>query len=158
MNSAASCPDPAQPSGTKLVLSADVGSEIRHWARQAYPDECCGLLVGTPGKIEFARPTPNLFSGDPRRGFLIDSGDVRETWIFARDRNMDILGVYHSHPGGDAHLSHEDRRGGWPLQVIACITPCETDADLSSVPIDLHAWQTSAREVRKVILVEGEDQ
>ncbi len=68
-------------------------------ARDAVPDECCGLLIGSIGPtgcIEQSRPANNLHAGPTR--FLIDPRDHFAAIHAARDAGREVVGVYHSHP------------------------------------------------------------
>ena len=156
MNSAASCPDPTHQPYATLFLAPEAGTEMRRRARRAYPQECCGFLLGTSGKVAAIRPAPNSLSGDRRFGFHIDAAEVRDAWLSARRQNMDILGTYHSHPGGDVRPSEQDRQSGWELQVIASIAPPFATHDGDVLSIHLNAWRTRLAEIREVKLVEGD--
>jgi proteasome lid subunit RPN8/RPN11 len=75
-------------------------------ARRAAPRECCGLLVGTPGRIERCVPTDNVdphpsrYQVDPVRHISVN----REL----RGTGRSVVGVYHSHPRGPAQPSPAD--------------------------------------------------
>ena len=75
-------------------------------AREAYPAECCGLLVGRGDQILLARPARNL-AEDPNR-FLIDPQDHIEALRDARARGLAVVGFYHSHPHSPPAASPTD--------------------------------------------------
>ena len=75
-------------------------------AREALPGECCGLLVGTPARIDAAHPARNLEAGSTR--FLIDPRDHFAAIHAARESRRFVIGVYHSHPRGPAAPSPAD--------------------------------------------------
>lgn len=79
-------------------------------AKEAFPKESCGFLIGRGGgSILEAIPAPNL-SPDPDQ-FLIDPEFHLKTQRELREKGLSIIGVYHSHPGGDSGPSAEDRAG-----------------------------------------------
>ena len=80
---------------TKAALDAIVAH-----ARDALPGECCGLLIGTPARIDSAYPARNLETGTTR--FLIDPRDHFGAVHAARDSKRFVIGVYHSHPKASA--------------------------------------------------------
>jgi proteasome lid subunit RPN8/RPN11 len=83
------------------VLAAIVGH-----AREAQPAECCGVLVGRERAILESCRAHNL-ADDPNR-FLIDPRDHIEARRTARDRGLDVVGFYHSHPRSAPYPSPTD--------------------------------------------------
>ena len=75
-------------------------------AREALPDECCGLLIGTPARIALAHRARNLEASATR--FLIDPRDHFAAVHAAREARRFVVGVYHSHPRGTAIPSPAD--------------------------------------------------
>ncbi len=107
---------PAGPEVTQLVLPDTVRLQIAAEARQALPEECCGLLLG---RIDGERAvaavciaSPNL-APDRRSGFEIDPALLLATRRGARKRGEVVLGHYHSHPRGSTAPSEMDRARAW---------------------------------------------
>jgi [CysO sulfur-carrier protein]-S-L-cysteine hydrolase len=81
---------------------------IAEQARREAPNESCGYLCGVDGEIREQFPLTNVdkspehFSLDPREQFTA----VKE----ARNRGLQPVAVYHSHPATPARLSREDLR------------------------------------------------
>jgi len=72
------------------------------------PRECCGLLLGSGNRIQFAVPAPNRAAGRTR--FRLDPRlhlDVQRT-VRRFTPPLDIVGAYHSHPAGPARPSERD--------------------------------------------------
>ena len=86
---------------TKAALDAIVAH-----ARDVLPGECCGLLIGTPARIDSAYPARNLETGTTR--FLIDPRDHFAAVHAARESKRFVIGVYHSHPNSSAAPSSAD--------------------------------------------------
>jgi proteasome lid subunit RPN8/RPN11 len=76
-------------------------------AREAFPLECCGVLVGTVGRIVQAVRARNIATGPNR--FHIDPKDHVDARRQSRREGLDIIGFYHSHPAGAAAPSETDR-------------------------------------------------
>ena len=79
---------------------------VRH-AREAAPDECCGLLVGIGDEIVEAVRARNS-AGDPATRFLIHPQDHFAAIRAARRRGLEVVGFYHSHPASPPEPSERD--------------------------------------------------
>ena len=81
-------------------------------ARSAAPLEACGLLVGRRDvdaiTIEELVMSANLAEGDRRRRFMIDPQLHFETLRSLRGSAREVVGVFHSHPGGEPFPSASD--------------------------------------------------
>jgi desampylase len=77
-------------------------------AKRAHPNECCGLLLGTQGRIGRALPTANVHP-DPSRHFELDPQALVDAHRAARGGGPEVVGYYHSHPIGRAEPSATDR-------------------------------------------------
>jgi len=79
-----------------VILPAAVRDAIVSHAREAAPAECCGMLIGSAGRVDSAIRARNI-AGEPTR-FLIDPVDHIRTRREARAAGLDVVGFYHSHP------------------------------------------------------------
>ena len=85
---------------------------IRAAAEEAYPAECCGLLVGRQdgeGRLEVTaiEPSPNIAtSGNDR--FEVDPRVRLDVMRALEGAPEDIIGHYHSHPDHPAKPSERD--------------------------------------------------
>lgn len=89
-------------------MPATVLRDIVSHARRESPRECCGFLVGKPGRVSFAVGTRNVARGRVR--YRIDDRAhiaLRRT-LRRFVPPLEIVGVYHSHPAGDARPSPTD--------------------------------------------------
>ena len=77
-------------------------------ARAAFPEECCGLLLGSGTGIERAVPARNIHVS-PRTHFEIDPAALIDASRAAREHGPQVLGYYHSHPAGSPAPSVTDR-------------------------------------------------
>jgi desampylase len=76
-------------------------------AREAAPDECCGLLLGRKGEIVETVRARNI-APEPATRFLIDPADHFGAIRTARARSLEIVGFYHSHPRSAPEPSPRD--------------------------------------------------
>jgi proteasome lid subunit RPN8/RPN11 len=123
---------------------------LEHANREA-PLECCGLLLGSPRCVVEVVPARNELRSPTR--FLIDSSDHFAAIRLARERGLEIVGAYHSHPSSAPIPSPTDRDEAWEafLYVIVSLT-------LPSDGEQVRGWQLVDGNFHEVQLVrEGEE-
>jgi proteasome lid subunit RPN8/RPN11 len=76
-------------------------------AREASPEECCGLLLGRGDEIVEAIRARNV-ADNPTTRFLIDPADHFAARRLARERGLEVIGFYHSHPVSPPEPSPRD--------------------------------------------------
>ena len=107
----------------------------------SYPNECCGMLLGKEqdGRkiIADILPLRNARDDSPRNRFLILPEDFIHGDREARNRGLDVLGFYHSHPDHPARPSEYDRQHAWPWYTYLIL------AVENGVPRDLTGWALS---------------
>ena len=69
--------------------------------------EACGLLLGQGAHVEVAQACRNV-AADPARRFEIDPAALLAAHRAARGGGPQVLGHYHSHPGGSPVPSPRD--------------------------------------------------
>ncbi|MSR22428.1 MAG: M67 family peptidase [Gemmatimonadetes bacterium] len=123
----------------RAFLSTNARNAVIEDARDASPDEACGLLVG---RVEEARvrvlravPCTNEAPADRRSTrFTIDPRRVIEEERALRGSGEGIVGFYHSHPAGQPVPSSVDRgyMEFWPevLWLIVGVGGADGDAAL----------------------------
>ncbi len=84
-------------------------------AKKAYPNECCGILVGKKSEqseieVTKIRKAPNQIQGQKTVHFQIDPLFIYRLEQEIEARGLEIVGVYHSHPDCPAILSKEDEK------------------------------------------------
>jgi cysteine synthase B len=98
-----------------ITIPDDVHAEIREHGAEAYPDECCGVLIGDEaGHVLEAFPLLNTTTGERKRRFLIGPDDYRVAEARAREVGSALIGFYHSHPNHPAIPSTFDLDHAWP--------------------------------------------
>lgn len=127
-----------------LKLSAQQLQTIITHAQGTYPEECCGLLLGTidpAGKtVVEVKPVENTWSADEdatltkTRRYSIAPTAMLATMREARDRNLILIGIYHSHPDNPAQPSECDRQLAWQAYSYAIVSVRQGRA------IDWQSW------------------
>lgn len=101
----------------KLEISTEALRKMKQHAEADYPNECCGFFYGLEGEVRqvrIVREVENAKEGDQRRRFQIDPKDYRKAEKYAIEHDLDLLGVYHSHPDHPAEPSEHDRSVAMP--------------------------------------------
>jgi len=98
-----------------LVIPDDVFAAIREHGAAAYPDECCGALIGEEsGQVLEALSLSNTTSDERRRRFLIGPDEYLAAERRASETGRTLIGFYHSHPNHPAVPSAFDLAHAWP--------------------------------------------
>ena len=106
-----------------------------------YPYECCGLLIGSfadDGKksVEEIYPISNAREeADKRNRFLITPQEFMRGERHARSRQLDVIGIYHSHPDDMAEPSQFDLDHALPVYSYIIVSVREGKAN------ELLSWQ-----------------
>lgn len=95
-----------------VAVPADVLAHLVAQARAAAPRECCGLLIGEPGRVVRAHPAANLAASPAR--YEIAPADHFAALRMARAEGLAVVGAYHSHPAGSAAPSPTDAAEALP--------------------------------------------
>jgi proteasome lid subunit RPN8/RPN11 len=109
-----------------IELGPELEKAIRAEAERAYPNECCGILLGAletaaePGsgrrRLERIIPIENSREeAEQYHRFEIQSEDLMRAEHAARKEGRDVLGFYHSHPDHPAEPSDFDREHALPF-------------------------------------------
>ena len=87
-------------------------------ARRAYPNECCGAMLGGTADdaktVREAMALENAFAGAQAARYELRPEDLLAADKAARERKMDLIGIYHSHPDCDAYFSTTDLQNSCP--------------------------------------------
>jgi cysteine synthase B len=108
-------PEAEAVTGPSLRIAGDSLLDIRRHGERAYPDECCGALIGgRAGDAVEAYALSNTTDGERRRRFLVGPGEYREAEARAAATHRELVGFYHSHPDHPAVPSAFDLEHAWP--------------------------------------------
>ena len=109
-------------------------------ARSAFPDECCGAMLGRTDDgeklVSVAVPLENAYSGEKKARYELRPEDLLAAEKEARRQGMDLIGIFHSHPDCDAYFSETDLKNScpWYSFVVLSIKAGEFDHANSFLP------------------------
>ncbi len=87
-------------------------------AESVYPNECCGAMLGSidgaEKRVAVALALENASAGSQRARYELRPEDLLNADREARRRNMDLVGIYHSHPDCGAYFSETDLKNSCP--------------------------------------------
>ena len=115
-------------------------SEIREHGVRDYPYECCGLLLGRFGAdgklVTETYPISNAREESAKRNrFLITPEELMKGERYARSRDLEVVGFYHSHPDSPAVPSKYDLEHAWPTYSYIIVSTQEGGST------DLFSWE-----------------
>lgn len=120
-----------------LKIRKNAWDVMKSDATSSYPEECCGFFFGKNGDqkvVSTAYPVDNRNETNRKRRFEIDPKDYMAAEKYAVDQNVDLLGVYHSHPDHPALPSETDRSQALPWFSYIIISVKEGNAQ------DTRSW------------------
>ena len=101
-----------------IRIASEPWAEMVAHARETYPNECCGAMLGsTDGEqkaVRVAIRMRNAFEGAQAARYELRPEDLLAADKAARERHMDLIGIYHSHPDCDAYFSTTDLQNSCP--------------------------------------------
>lgn len=108
-----------------FFLSEATRHEIARHAREAFPDECCGVIF-TDGNTDWTQRVQNiqnqLHALDPQTyprtaliAYAMDPKELEAVIDAAHNRGARLKAFYHSHPNHDAYFSEEDKAFASPF-------------------------------------------
>ena len=101
-----------------IHIEAEPWAVMAAHAREAYPNECCGAMLGTidgdAKRVRAALRLENAFEGAQAARYELRPEDLLAADRAARERQMDLIGIYHSHPDCDAYFSKTDLQNSCP--------------------------------------------
>lgn len=130
-----------------IRIDAAAWSAIRAHAEKAYPNECCGAMLGRvcPEEKQVVRAVAldNAYGGSQAARYEIRPEDLLEADRAARRDGLDLIGIYHSHPDCDAYFSQTDLKNScpWYSFVVVSVRGGRLDHATSWLP---NAEQTQA--------------
>ena len=120
-----------------LVLTEAQVAAIQAHAKETFPEECCGFLIGPsaePRTVYEVRRAANVVETNRERRYVIDPRETLKVEASLHDSGREILGFYHSHPNHPAEPSEFDRGHAWPWYSYLILSIVDRR------PSDLRAW------------------
>jgi proteasome lid subunit RPN8/RPN11 len=115
-----------------LRISDTVYSQLRQHGEETYPHECCGVLLGHAlddiNEVIAAVRAGNTRTDSAHNRYHIAPQELISIQRQARERSLDIVGFYHSHPDHPARWSQTDFNEAHWLGCSYMITSVEKGA------------------------------
>jgi proteasome lid subunit RPN8/RPN11 len=95
-----------------LKMSGAEYAAVRKHGEETYPHECCGVLLGLASgevnEVHLAVRAGNTRTDSAHNRYHIAPQELVRIQREARERGLDIVGFYHSHPDHPARWSQTD--------------------------------------------------
>ena len=124
-----------------ITLDENQLTNMRQHGERDYPCECCGLMLGrfdgSGHKIMIETyPISNAREEEAKRNrFLIRPDELMRGEKYAREKGLDVIGFYHSHPDDRAVPSKYDLDHAWPTYSYIVVAVTKGQAT------DLRSWE-----------------
>jgi proteasome lid subunit RPN8/RPN11 len=124
-----------------IALTTDCAKEIRDHSVRDFPYECCGLLIGhfeTDGRktVLETYPISNAREESAKRNrFLIRPEELLRGERYAREKKLEVVGFYHSHPDSPAVPSQYDLEHAWPTYSYIIVSVSKEESG------DFRSWE-----------------
>ena len=142
-----------------LFISPALRRQIEGHGVAAYPNECCGILVGrdvtvdgqTRRVVDRLYEVPNVYEASERyHRFRADPLAQMRVEKEADAQGKMVLGYYHSHPDHPARPSETDRLAAWPFYSYVIVSI------MNGKPAEMTSWtldeDTSAFSPQEIII------
>jgi len=128
-----------QPSDISCQFHADAMRDMKNIAVSGYPDEICGLLIGSHIDnicvIHEVRQVENINTERASDRFQLDPNGYQAIDRDIRNSALEIVGVFHSHPDCPAKPSPTDLDHAWEGFIYPIISVCDGEVH------DVRCWE-----------------
>jgi proteasome lid subunit RPN8/RPN11 len=123
-----------------ILVNQEQLAQMRAHGERDYPFECCGLMLGrfADGRKQVIEtyPISNAREEEAKRNrFLIRPEELMRGEKYAREKSLDVVGFYHSHPDDLAVPSQYDLEHAWPTYSYIVVAVEQSRA------ADLRSWE-----------------
>jgi len=101
-------------------MSEEHYNQIVEQAKREFPMECCGLLAGskTDDEILIKKIYPMRNTDQSSEHFTMDPKEQFAVLKKTRAEDLEVVGIYHSHPYTPSRPSDEDKRLAYDPHVV----------------------------------------
>lgn len=139
-----------------IHLNEQLLDALKNDAFHSFPDECCGFMLGKENGeervIEQIIVVNNCKEGDKRRRFEISPSDYLNAERYADENQLQLLGVYHSHPSHPSIPSEHDRIAAQPYFSYTILSVRENEL------VSVQSWKLNEQfqfEEEKVLILKS---
>ena len=91
----------------KITLSETDKKILSEYSENQKPNESCAILFGKNDKVLDLFLTENIEKSPVN--FTISNKQLIEGYKIAEEKEMEVIGIFHSHPDSDAYPSNTDK-------------------------------------------------
>lgn len=133
----------------ELILSSKLIQKMTEHATNCLPEEACGLLAGAGTRVYEVIPVENIEHSPVR--YRMKPQDQLSALLYIDENSWDLLGIYHSHPGGPETPSETDiEEAFYPESIYVIISKSNdkwtirgfTIQERKPIEITIHSDQT----------------
>jgi len=124
-----------------IYLTKELINQIERHGEQTYPFECGGMLIGhfaadgVKTVLELLPMENAMDESEKHNRVLITPKDVLRAERYAREKTLDVIGYYHSHPDHPARPSQFDLDHALPVWSYIIVSVEKGKA------VDVRAWE-----------------
>ncbi len=89
-----------------LTLEKELFKKITEHAIREFPNEACGILSGSQGRVEKVYEMTNTDKSP--QTFFMDAKEQLRVMKEIRNKGEEMIGIYHSHVASEAYPSSHD--------------------------------------------------
>jgi proteasome lid subunit RPN8/RPN11 len=105
-----------------LVIPQEQWEVMRNSVEKCLPEEACGLLIGSKNLVSEAIPVTNELHSTTR--YRMDPAEQLQAFLKIDELDIELLGIYHSHPCGPPTPSETDiSEAAYPDAVYVILCP-----------------------------------
>jgi [CysO sulfur-carrier protein]-S-L-cysteine hydrolase len=91
-----------------IQIPGEIQDEMIAHAERGLPNEACGLLAGSDGRVERFYPMRN--ADQSATTYRLDPKEQLDVFNEIEDKGWELVGIFHSHTHTEAYPSETDRR------------------------------------------------
>ncbi len=112
-------------------------------AENEKPNESCAILFGRGDVVSEVFLTKNIEESPVN--FTISNEQLIEGYKIAEERNVDVIGIFHSHPNSEAYPSNTDKKF-MQSNPVAWVIYSGADKDLRAYVLESEIKEIPVRE------------
>ena len=92
----------------KIILSKKHNQILKEHAKSKKPNESCAILFGKESRVLEVYLTENI--EESPTNFTISNTELVNAYRYAEEKNLEVIGIFHSHPNSEAYPSNTDKK------------------------------------------------
>ena len=92
----------------EIILQQSYKKTLSQYSENQKPNESCALLFGKNNQVLDIFLTENI--EESPINFTISNEQLIEGYKIAEDKNLEMIGIFHSHPNSEAYPSNTDKK------------------------------------------------